>query len=391
MKFLPYILKHLRRSWIRTGSTVAAMAVCIFLFITLQTVIAAVNWGLKSANASRLVTRHSVSLVFNLPRPYGEKIAALPGVRAVVGGNWFGGIYREPRDFFPSFAIDDDAYLRMYPEFEVPADQKQAFLADLRGCVVGRATAARFGWKLGDSFQMRSSIYTYRAPEPYEFVVRGIYEVDEVRHPATDPTLMFFHHRYLEEKTGRQVGVGTYTVEIDDPRRAGDVSKAIDTLFENSATPTRTETEAAFRAGLVSLAGNLALLLNGIALAVTFTILLVTANSMSMAVRERSNEIAVLKTLGFTSRLVMGLILGEALLLGALGGGLGIALGRAVIQVLPRVPLLGDAVRGFPNLGLSLATGSLGIGVALALSMAAGFLPALFAYRARIVKALREV
>jgi putative ABC transport system permease protein len=393
VKYLPYILKHLRRNWIRTASTVLAMSVCIFLFCTLRTFVEAVTWNLRSANASRLITRHAVSLVFNLPIAYKERIASLPGVVSVASVNWFGGARRagDFTDFFPNLAVEAEPYLAMHPEYRLPEDQRRALLEDQRGCIVGRKTADRFGWTIGDAFQLESFIPPYRAGRPFEFIIRGIYDTDEARYPGTDTTVMFFHWKYLYEMTNQRVGVGNFTIEIADPAQAPAISKAIDALFENSDAQTRTETEAAFRAGFVSMAGNLALLLNGIALAVMFTILLVTANTMSMAVRERRTEIAVLKTLGFPSGLVMALILGESLLLGALGGGVGILLGREMIQALPSLPFIGDAVRGFPNLGLSPAIAGLGFGMALALGLAAGIVPAFLAYRARVTDMLRQV
>ncbi len=393
MKYLPYILKHLRRNWIRTGSTVLAMSVCIFLFCTLRTFVEAVTWNLKSASATRLVTRHAVSLVFLLPIAYKERIASVPGVRSVAMVNWFGGS-RRPNDFtefFPNLAVEADPYLAMHPEFLLPEDQRRAFLQDLRGCIIGHRTAERFGWTLGDAFQLESFIPYYRIGRPFEFVIRGIFDTDLARYPGTDTTAMFFHFKYLHESTGERIGVGTFVTEIADPNQAPAISKAVDTLFENSDAQTKTETEAAFRAGFVSMAGNLALLLNSIALAVTFTILLVTANTMSMAVRERRTEIAVLKTIGFPSSLVMGLILAESAFLGAIGGAIGILLGREMIRALPDLPFIGDAVRGFPNLGLSLTIATLGLGTALLLGLMAGFVPALLAYRARITDMLRQV
>jgi putative ABC transport system permease protein len=395
MKFLPYLLKHLRRNWIRTASTVAAMAVCIFLFCTLQTIIAAVSWGLKSANASRIVTRHAVSLVYNLPLTYKEKIRNIPGVKSVASSNWFfgflGGGQPDYKNFFANYAVDAEDYLAMYPEYILTAEEKAAFLADRRGCIVGPATAKKFGWKVGDTFQLESVIPPYRVGRPYDFVVRGVYKVDDVKYPGTDPTLMFFDWKYLYESTQQRAGVGMFAIEIADPAQAGAIGKTIDAMFENSDRQTKTETEAAFRAGFVSLAGNLAVLLNGIGLAVIFTILLVTANTMSMAVRERRTEIAVLKTLGFGSGLVMALILAEALLLGVLGGGVGLALSSLAIKALPYIPFVGDAVRQFPNLGLSPQVGGLGFTVALVLGLAAGFVPALGAYRAKITDMLRTV
>jgi putative ABC transport system permease protein len=202
---------------------------------------------------------------------------------------------------------------------------------------------------------------------------------------------MYFNYKYLYEATGQRAGIGTLTLLIDDPKNAGRISKAIDAEFENSDTQTKTETEQAFRASFIAMAGNLALLLNGIGLAVAFTILLVTANTMSIAVRERQQEIGVLKTLGFPSGLVMALVLIEALLLGLMGGALGLILAGGAIHALPNVPFIGDVVRQFPGLGLSPKIVSYGLGAALLLGLLAGLVPALLAYRARITEVLRQV
>jgi putative ABC transport system permease protein len=391
MKFAPLVLKHLRKNWIRTLSTVLAMSVCILLFCTLQTVVEAVNFGLHSGNASRLVTRHYVSLVFNLPMTYKAKVEAIPGVKQAVVNAWFGGIYRDPKYFFANIATEPEAFLDIYPEVMLPPDQKQAWFNDRRGCIVGRKLAQHFGWKVGDTFEMESTIPPYRVGHPFEFVIDGIYDTDEARYPATDLNSMYFQYKYLDETTGRKIGIGWLVEAIDDPKHAGAISKAIDSEFENSDTPTKTETEQAFQAGFVAMAGNLAFLLNGIGLAVAFTILLVTANTMSIAVRERQQEIGVLKTLGFSSGLVMTLILSEALLIGVLGGLVGILISAAILHVLPEVPVLGNIVAGFPSFGLSAQTTTIGVGIALLLGLLAGFVPAITGYRARITETLRQV
>lgn len=392
MKFLPYILKHLRHNWLRTGSTVMGMAVCIFLFCTLQTIIEAINWGLKAGTANRLMTRHAVSLVYPMPLTYREQIKKVEGVKRVAASNWFfgflGGGNPDYRNFFANFAVDAEEYLDIHPELILTPEERQAFLADQRGAVIGPETAAKFGWKVGDAFQLTSVIYK---GHPYDFVIRGIYKVDNDRYPGTDGRVMFFHWKYLYEASDRRAQIGTFNVEIDDASQAGAISKRIDALFENSDAQTKTETEAAFRASFVSMAGNLALLLNGIGLAVTFTILLVTANTMSMAVRERRTEIGVLKTLGFKSPLVMSLILVESLVLGVLGGAVGLFLGRGMIGILPRLPMIGDAVRAFPNLGLSPRVAVLGFGIAILIGLVAGFVPGLLAYRSKITESLRTV
>jgi putative ABC transport system permease protein len=393
LKYLPYVLKHLRRNWIRTTSTVLGMAVCIFLFCTLQTVLAAIDYSLQSASASRLWTRHAVSLVFTLPLSYKARIAAVPGVRNVANATWFAGVYQKPENFFANMAVEMPEYLAIYPEFIVPEDQKQALMADRRGILIGRGLSEKYGWKVGDTFQMESQIPPYRVGQPFEFVVRAIYDADLVRHPGTDMSQAFFHHQYLYEaaRGNSYVQAGTYVVEIDDPSRAAEVSQAIDALFENSDAQTKTETEGAFVAGFIALAGNLSLLLNGIGLAVTFTILLVTANTMSMAVRERRTEIAVLKTLGFSGGLVLVLVLVEALALGLLGGALGIAMGIGTIRVLIGAPFIGALLAGFPSVGLTPGVALEAMGIALLIGLLAGLVPALVAYRSRISESLRTV
>ena len=388
MKYAPLVLKHLRKNWIRTLSTMLAMALCIFLFCTLQTVVEAVDFGLHAGNSSRLVTRHYVSLVYNLPLNYKQRVAAIPGVKTAVMNAWFGGIYRDPKNFFANYATEPETFLSIYPEVILPADQKEKWFHDQRGCIIGRKLAEKWGWKVGDTFELESSIPPYRIGHPFDFIVDGIYDSNS---PSFDVNSMYFNYKYLYEATGRNVGIGWLTESIDDPKHAGSISKAIDAEFENTDTPTKTETEQAFLAGFVAMAGNLALLLNGIGLAVAFTILLVTANTMSIAVRERQQEIAVLKTLGFSSRLVMTLILSEALLIGAIGGLIGLLFSKLILWKLPEAPMIGDIVAGFPNFGLSPQTIAIGLGIALLLGLLAGFVPALLAYRARITEVLRQV
>jgi putative ABC transport system permease protein len=385
------------------------MAICIFLFCTLRSVLAAVDALLEGSSANRLITRHSVSLVFNLPLSYGSRIQSVPGVKRVALTSWFGGSLPTKKEgkadegdsattdwsnFFQNMAVESEPFFAMYPEYRMPPDQFQAYLQDLRGCVIGRKLADKFGWKVGDTFFLESFIPPYRKRDgPFEFVVRAIYDTDRARYPSADLNSMFFHYKYLYEATGRGVGAGTYTIEINDPDQAGAVSKAIDDLFANSDAQTRTETEKAFAAGFISMAGNLALLLNGIGLAVAFTILLVTANTMSMAVRERRTEIAVLKTLGFSSRQVMGLIVAEALLLGVLGGALGIGGSQGLMWMLTHTPGIKDVLAGMGLTELSLhpMVAGLGFAVALFLGFAAGVVPALNAYRSRITDMLRTV
>jgi len=391
MKFLPYILKHLGKNRIRTVSTVLGMAVCIFLVCVLQTMTEAMRQGLAATAPDRLVTRHRVSLVFNMPIAYGPKLARVPGVKSIAASNWFGGYYQDQKNFFTNFAVESETYFPMHPEFEVPPDQMKAYLADLRGCIVGRETAEKFGWKLGDVVPLTSVIPPYQTGKPFEFTVRGIYDVDLTRHPGVDRGFLFFHFKYLYENTGRRVGIGTFNVQLADASQSAAVAKAIDAEFENTDVQTKTETEKAFLEGFAALGGNLALLLNAIGLAVAFTILLVSANTMSMAVRERRTEIAVLKTLGFPSGLVMWLILAEAAVIGLVAGAVGLGLAAWFLSMLPRLPGTGAlGVFGISNLRVSPLVGSLTFGLALLLSLSAGFTPAIGSYRARITDMLRS-
>ncbi len=393
MKYLPYMLKHLRRNWIRTSTTIVGIAVCVFLFCVLRSVLAAVDFGMQSGNANRLITRHAVGLTQQIPVTYQERIRAVPGVKRVAIANWFNGFLGMPpdnRNFFANFAIDPEDYLDMHPEFVLPADQRAAFIADRRGALVGQELANKHNWKIGSTFQLESTIPPYRVGKPFDFIVRGIYTADKVKNPGTDLTMMCFHFKYHYEATGQRAGVGTYSLEIEDPDKAPAIAKAVDAIFENSEAQTKTETEAQFIASFFALAGNLALLLNLIGTAVAFTILLVTANTMSMAVRERRKEIAVLKTLGFSSGLVMALVLVEALALGVLGGGMGVLLAQVLVSNLANLPCMGLELGNFPGLAVSPAVAVITFSTAVLLGVGAGLFPAMGAYRARITDMLRQ-
>lgn len=412
MKYLPFVFKHLRRNWVRTGSTVVAMAVCIFLLCTLRSVLAEVDGMLAASSANRLVTRHSVSLTFNLPVAYEARIQSVPGVKRVAKTIWFGGSLPAKKEgkadeaggdgaattdwsnFFNNMGVDADNFFPMYPELTIPPDQWQSFRETRQGCVIGSKLARKFNWKVGDRFFLESFIPPYRKRSgPFEFVVSGIYDADLTRYPGTDVSSMYFHYDYVKEGLGREIGVGTYMVEIEDGTKAASIGKAIDALFENSSATSITETEQAFKASFIAMAGNLAFLLNGIGLAVAFTILLVTANTMSMAVRERRTEIGVLKTLGFSSAHVMGFVVGEALLLGVLGGALGVFGSQSLLYVVSHAAGVSDILAGIGLSGLELkpAVAVLGFFIAVLLGLFAGLVPAVSAYRARITDILRTV
>jgi putative ABC transport system permease protein len=291
---------------------------------------------------------------------------------------------------FPTFAVDAESYFPMAPELRVEPDQFRAFLRERQGCLIGRELAEKFGWKIDDRFFLESVVPALRKPDgPFEFVIRGLIDADRGRFPSTDPNSMFFHYAYLNESLGGQLWTGYYTVEVTDPRRVSEIAKAIDALFENSAHQTLTETESAFAAGLMSIAGDLSVLVGGIGLATIFTILVVTANTMSMAVRERRTEIAVLKTLGFTGAGVMALIMAEGALLGGLGGAVGIA--GAVTALSAFNHARGATLLGLSAVELRPSVALIGMAAALLIGLSAGLMPAWSAYRARITEMLRSV
>ena len=403
MRFLPFVLKHLGRTWVRTASTVLALALCVFLVCALQSVLAEVDAYVQTRSPRRLIT--SNILGGGLPLAYGERIRALPGVRRVAPGFMFFGFLRARTEgkaeagagsatdwttFFHNMAIDAEPYFAMNPEFRVAPDQFRDFLGDLQGCVVGRNLADKFGWTLGDRFFLESIAPPLQKPTgPFEFVVRGFIDPDLENYPGTPADVMYFHLKYLDVLPAMRGWTVHYMVEVDAPERAAEVGGAIDALFENSSEQTVTDTEKAFASELSTQAGELSVLLNGIGLAVCFSILLVTANTMSMAVRERRTEIAVLKTLGFQSRQVMAFVVAEGVLLGGLGGVFGLAGTAALLWGLNQAP--GVMLPGLAQVTLRTSVAGFAFGVALLLGFLAAFVPAWGAYRARVVEMLRTV
>lgn len=402
LKFLPFVLRHLRRNTVRTASTVAAMALCILLFCTLQSALTRFDRIVDTRSPRRLVTRNAITFMIPVPRTFGEQIKKVPGVQRVAIMNGFGGVLPARKEgldaaggatdwsnAFQNVAVEGEEYFAMNPELSVAPDQLRDFLKDPQACVMGRELARRFGWKIGDRFFLESFVSAYRRRSgPFEFVIRGLIDADP-RYPGTETEMMVFHFKYLDEALGGHIRAMTFLVEIDDPARGAEIGAAIDALFENSSSPTITESERTFTADFMSMAGDLGVLINGIGLTVCFAILLVTANTMSMAVRERRTEIAVLKTLGFSGAQVMGLVVAEALVIGGLGGLLGLAGTAILIWSLDHAT--SGTWFGFAGMELTLRVGALGLGIALGLGLAAGIMPAVGAYRARVTEMLRGV
>lgn len=402
MKFLPFILKHLSATWVRTASTIISMALCVFLFCSLQSVLTHLDGFIEGRSPRRIVTRNAMSIIGVVPVTHKARIETVPGVTRVSALTAFGGVLMARKEgridpgtaetdwttVFQNLAVDAEPFFAMNPEYMVPPDQFRDFVNDLQGCVIGRELGAKFGWKIGDRFFLQSFVPGMRKKSgPFEFVVRGYLDTDLRKYPGTEVNQMIFHFKYLSESLGGVTQTQFIMVEIDNPSRTAEISAAIDALFENSSDETYTETEKAFSANFISMVGDLGTLVNGIGLAVCFTILLVTANTMSMAVRERRKEIAVLKTVGFGSAQVMGLILTEALMLGAAGGALGACGALWAIRVVNAAP--GQTVLGISYLELQPHVALLGVAVAITLGLAAGFVPAWGAYRARVTEMLR--
>jgi putative ABC transport system permease protein len=380
MKYRHLILSNLFRKKIRTALTLGSFTVALFLFGLLAVVRGAFNQGLEVAGANRLVVVNKVSIIQPLPISYKDKLERIPGVTLVTHANWFGGVYRDERNFFPQFAIQDETYRQMFPEFIVPDDQWNAFITDREGAIVGEHIAQRFHWKIGDRVPIKGTIF----PGTWEFNIRGIYHGGR---PQDDTTQFWFRYKYLEERENPYWKglIGWYTVRIDNPDNATRIVRDIDETFANSPWETKTETEKAFAAGFVKQAGNIEFLLLSIGGVVFFTLLLVTGNTMAIAVRERVRELAVLKAVGFSDAFVLSLVLGESLLLAAIGGGLGLVLSKLFT-------LRGDPTGGMlPYFYLAPAAIMLGLLAALAVGIAAGILPAWSAMRLRVVDALRRV
>ena len=379
MKYGHLILTNLFRKKTRTALTAGSFAVALFLFGILAVVRGAFQQGVDVAGADRLVVVNRVSIIQPLPLAYRDRLTRIPGVTQVTFANWFGGVYQDERNFFPQFAIDRETYRQMYPELVIPDDQWQAFLGDKEGAVVGEALAERFKWKLGDRIPIKGTIFA----GSWEFNVRAIYKGRRVQ---DDETQFWFRWDYLDErKQFRKGNVGWYTVRMDSPDSAVRVVKAIDELFANSPAETKTDTEKAFAASWVKQMGNIELLITTIGSVVFFTLLLVTGNTMAIAVRERTRELAVLKAVGFSDPFVLVLVIVETIVVAAVGGGVGLGLAKLFT-------LRGDPTGGLlPFFYLPASAIVSGLALALIVGLLAGILPAFSASRLRIVDALRRI
>jgi putative ABC transport system permease protein len=382
MKYSRLILANLFRKKIRLILTLGSFAVALFLFAFLGVVKDAFGRGADVAGADRLVVINRTSIINTIPLSYRDKILRIPGVASITHDNWFGGIYQDEKNFFPQFVIDPESQRQVFPELIVPDDQWTAFLKDRQGAIVGAKTAERFHWKIGDRVPIKTTLY---GGGTWEFNIAGIYHG---KRPQDDETQFWFQWDYFEERIPDRVKgqIGWYTLRVKSVDDAVPVAKAIDEEFANSPSETKTQTESAFAASWVKQFGNIQFLILAIGAVVFFTLLLVTGNTMAIAVRERTGELAVLKAIGFSDTAVLFFVLGESLVIALIGGLLGLALAALAI------PALGAALNGLlPNLVLSKAILILGLGTAILVGLISGLLPGISAMRMRVVTALRRV
>ena len=382
MKFAHLIWCNLRRKKLRTSLTLLSIVVAFILFGFLSAIQQALVGGVALAGTDRLIVREKVSIINLLPLSYEARIERIPGVDFATHQTWFGGIYQEPRNFFMQNPVEPEKFLKIHPEIILPPDQEKAWLATRTGAVVGRRTADRFGWKIGDRVPLKSPIWSDR--RSWEFDIVGIYDG---RDKGTDTTPMFFRYDYFDESREWGKGqIGWYTIRIKDPSQAAEVAKRVDAEFENSPAETRTEPEGAFIQGWASQIGNIVLIVAAILGMVFFTILLVTGNTMAQAVRERTGELGVLKAIGFTNGQVVALVLAESCLLTVLGGVIGLGLARAITSVVAQ-----NLAGLLPLFFLPTRALFIGLGFSIALGLITGIFPALMAMRLRVADALRRM
>ena len=387
MKFLPIVWRNLLRRKFRTAFTMGAIFFAFMLFGVLMAIRSAFAMGVDMAGVNRLMVIDKVSIINPLPASYENQIKTIEGVTDITHANWFGGYYQDVRNQFPTFAVDAESWLRIYAkEFEVPEDQKKAFFADRTGAIVGASTAKKYGWKVGDRVPVQGTIYRRPDGGAWEFTIDGIYD-SKIK--GADKTNLIFHYAFLREvipeRSGLRDRYNWYVFTVADPDKAPEVASKIDGLFANSPSETKTATEKQFVSDWAKQVGDIGKIMMGIVAMAMFTILLVSGNTMAQAIRERTNELAVLKTLGFSEGLILGMVLLESALIAFVGGGLGLVLSYTFIT------FAGDPTGGllpafyFPTPALLT-----GVALVFALGLGAGLLPALQASRLRIVDALRR-
>jgi putative ABC transport system permease protein len=384
MKFLHLIWGDLRRKKTRTVLTLLSIVVAFVLYGFLSAIKQALTGGVSLEGANRLIVRHKVSIIQLLPESYKRRMEKIPGVAAATHQTWFGGVYQDPKKFFMQNPVVPDEFLGMHPELILPPEQRQAWLRTRTGAIVGRKTAERFDWKVGDKVPIQSSIWSKKDGSfLWEFDIVGIFDG---RDKNTDTTPLFFRYDYFDEaRRGGTGQVGWYTIRVQDTARPAEVAKLVDAEFENSSYETKTEAEGAFVQAWAKQIGDIALITASILGAVFFTILLVTGNTISQSVRERTGELGLLKAIGFTNAQMLSLVLAESCLLAVLGGVVGLGVAWLLTSH-------GDPTGGMLPLYFFPARDVLaGLAMSVALGLVTGFLPALQAMRLRVADSLRRI
>ena len=380
MKYFPLVWANLMRHKRRTFLTTASVALALFLFASLRSVVTTLQAGANVGSESRMIVQSAKAIVFFVPRSYKERLAAVPGVASVTWADWFGGVYQDPKNFFPSFAADAESYLEMYKtDLELPADQKATFLRERTACIVGKHLMDKYGWRLGQDVTLKGTIFQ----GDWTFTIRGVFTAID---PAFSEDALIFHYEVIYERFPQWVNPGWYVLRLTNPALAPQVAAAVDSMFKNSTDPTKTGTERAFNANFMTMWGNVSFLMDSIGMAVVFAILLIAANSMMLSARERVNEVGILKTVGFTDRLLFGLVIAEASAIALVGAVVGLGAAKAFYRP------SGFSAMGFlPGFDVTAGTLAMGIGIAVALALASGLVPAMQAARLSAVQALRHV
>jgi putative ABC transport system permease protein len=383
MKYLHLVWRNLMRRKIRTFITLVAVTIGFLLFGLLMAIRAAFTLGVEVAGADRLVMIHKVSFIQLLPLSYQARILAVEGVKGVTHQTWLGAYYQDPKNFFANIAVDPETFLTIYPEFIVPPEQAKAWAADRTGAIIGVDLASRFGWKVGDRIPLQGTFFRPPGGRPWEFTIHGIYTATA---KGVDKTQLFLHSKYVEETVPEARGsVGWYVIRVSDPASSDKLAMRLDQLFANSPTETKTATEKAFVQAFASQIGDIGRIMIAIASVAMLFILLITGNTMAQSIRERTNELGVLKTLGFTEGRILGLVLLESGLVAILGGGLGLLLAWGITS-------RGDPTGGFlPAFYFPTRDLLAGIVIVFVLGFATGIIPGLQASRLKIVDALRRI
>lgn len=378
MNYVSFVWKNMARNRRRTLLTVMSIALSLFVLSTLMTVLTELNREPEGEDTHlRLVVRRATSLGDRLPEAYADKLKRVPGVKLVHALTWFGGIYIDEANFFANFACDPDTLFSMFSENHLPPEQGQVFLKERTAAIAGRKLVERFKWRLGDRITLQGTIY----PVDLEFVLRGIYT-------GNDETAFFFHRAYLEESLGRPGKVGTFWLKAASAADIPRIVDAVDTMFKNSDAETKTETERAFQLGFVSMMGNVKTLIASISSVVVFTILLVTANTMAMSIRERAREIAILKTLGFGRRRLLAVLMAESAAIALTGGVVGCVGARLFYSV---VDVWRYTQGLFPIFVVEPSTIAFGLVLSLLIGVASAALPAVRVSGLTIAQALRRI